>query len=66
VFELTIILPLSLTTWHVSPCGLAVAACVMLQQCRGCNICMRPDVNVLYVRYIACTNDLRSSIGQAW
>ena len=35
----------------------------MLQQCHRRNVCVHPDVNVLYVRYIACANNLRPSIG---
>ena len=34
----------------------------MLQQHCGHNVCVHPDVEVSYVRYIACTNNLRSSI----
>ena len=64
VFDLTCkLLALSLTSSHVCQCGLAVAALAMLQQCRGYNVCMHPDVTVSYVHYIACVNNLRSSIG---
>ena len=62
VFELNL-LSLSLTTSHVCLCGLAVAARAMLQQHRRCNVCVHSDVNVSYVHYIACANNLWSSIG---
>ena len=53
VFELTIcLLYVSLTTSHACPSGLIVAVHTMLQQL----------VNVSYVRYIACTNNLLSSV----
>ena len=57
------LLALSLTTSYACLCGLAVA---MLQQHRRRNACVHPDVNVMYVRYIACAMNLRSSIGMMY
>jgi len=57
------LLDLSLTTSHTCLCSLAVATRTMLQQCRGCNVCVHPDVIVSYMCYFACANNLRSSIG---
>ena len=57
------LLALSLTTSYACLCGLAVA---MLQQHRGHNACVHPDVNVSYVCYIARAMNLRSSIGMMY
>ena len=59
-------LALSIITSHTYLCGPAVAAYTMLQQCRGCNVYVHPDVNVSYVCYNACANNLQSSIGGTW
>jgi len=42
--------------------NVSVAARAMLQQHRGCNFCVHPDVNDSYAHYITCANTLRSSI----
>ena len=56
VFELTICLLYHLQ-FH------SVAAHAMHQQRRERNVCMHLDVNVSYVRYITCANNLLSSTG---
>ena len=55
-------LSLTCTTSYVYLCGLTVAACTMFVA--ACAVgTVFADVNVSYVRYIACANNLWSSIG---
>jgi len=57
VFELAICLLYHLQL-HTRACAASQwLQAYILQLSHGCNVCVHPDVNVLYVHYIACANN---------